>query len=127
MSSSHSQKPVVLLAEDTKAYSNILQTKLLGAGYEVVAVENGAEIFPALEKCKPQLILLDLLMPEQDGFETLRLLKADPKYKNIKVLILTNLSQDEDREKCLALGAEEVFIKSDTALHEIVAKIEKYL
>jgi CheY-like chemotaxis protein len=127
MASSHSQKPLILLAEDTKAYSNILQTKLIGAGYDVVAVENGAEILPALEKCKPQIILLDLLMPEQDGFETLRLLKSDPKHKHIKVLILTNLSQDEDRERCLALGAEEVFIKSDTALYEIVENVQNYL
>ena len=121
------KKYSILIAEDTKAYSNILKTKFIAENFDVVVVENGKLLFPALEVHVPNIIILDLLMPEQDGFETLRLLKLHDKFKKIKVIVLTNLSQEEDKQKCMDLGAEEVFIKSNTPLHEIVDKIKTHL
>ncbi|PIP26262.1 MAG: response regulator, partial [Candidatus Moranbacteria bacterium CG23_combo_of_CG06-09_8_20_14_all_40_16] len=76
---------------------------------------------------KPDLILLDLIMPVKDGFETLKELKADSSLKDVQVIILSNLSQEEDRQRVLNLGAVEYVVKADVSFSEIVKLVKKYL
>jgi len=73
------------------------------------------------------LILLDLIMPVKDGFETLKELKADSSLKDVQVIILSNLSQEEDRQRVLNLGAVEYVVKADVSFSEIVKLVKKYL
>jgi len=71
--------------------------------------------------------LLDLIMPVKDGFETLKELKADSSLKDVQVIILSNLSQEEDRQRVLNLGAVEYVVKADVSFSEIVKLVKKYL
>ena len=71
--------------------------------------------------------MLDLIMPVKDGFETLKELKADSSLKDVQVIILSNLSQEEDRQRVLNLGAVEYVVKADVSFSEIVKLVKKYL
>lgn len=75
----------------------------------------------------PALILLDMMLPKKNGFEVLTEMKAIPKWKNIPVIILSNLGQESDAQKGLALGAVEYLVKADTKINTIVEKVRRYL
>lgn len=117
----------ILVGEDDKFLSKVYKTKLSKAGYEVENAMTGEQVIEMARKKKPDLILLDLIMPIKDGFQTLQELKADPKLKNVKVVILSNLRQEEDRQRVLDLGAEEYVVKANVPFAEILKLIEKYL
>ena len=76
---------------------------------------------------KPNLILLDLVMPIKDGFETLKELKADSSLKDVKVIVLSNLGQDEDIKKAKALGAVDYVVKANVSIQQMMDMIKKYL
>lgn len=118
-------KKKILIIEDEKPMAHALELKLTHAGFEVKAVFNGEEGIKLLQKETYALILLDLVMPNVDGFTVLEILKE----KKIKtpVMVLTNLSQDKDEERTKALGAKEFFIKSNTPIATIVEKVIKLL
>lgn len=117
----------ILVAEDDRFYANIYRIKLTKEGYEVAVVGNGAMALALAQRKTPDLILLDLIMPVKDGFETLKELKADPKLKDVKVLVLSNLGQVDDIQKARDLGAVDYLIKSNVSIHEVVEKVKKYL
>lgn len=119
--------PVILVGEDDRFIANVYKTKLVKEGYQVEHGNNGKEVLRLAREKKPDLILLDLIMPEEDGFETLAELKTDPELKNIKVVVLSNLSQDEDKKKVLKLGAEEYVVKANVSFKEVIKIMEKYL
>ncbi|MDD5626505.1 MAG: response regulator [Patescibacteria group bacterium] len=118
-------KKKILIIEDEKPMARALELKLTHAGFEVKAVFNGEEGIKLLQEETYALILLDLVMPNVDGFMVLEILKE----KKIKtpVMVLTNLSQDKDEERTKALGAKEFFIKSNTTIATIVEKVIKLL
>lgn len=120
-------KKYVLVAEDDKFYSKIYKVKLSKEGIDVEVVGNGDELIQAAKKRKPDLILLDLIMPVKDGFAALSELKADPNLKDIKIVVLSNLGQQEDVEKAKALGADNYLIKSDISVTDMVNKVKSYL
>lgn len=115
----------ILIIEDEKPLANALKLKLTHAGYEVEVASNGEEGVEKLTSKSFNLALLDLVMPKLDGFGVLEQLKA----KNIKVpvIILSNLSQEEDVAKAKSLGAKDFFIKSDTPLAEVIDLVQKNL
>lgn len=115
----------ILVVEDDQILLKALNMELLSSGFDVYSAENGAEGLRVCEKVKPDLILLDLLMPKMNGFEFLEGLKKAK--KKIPVIVLSNLSQDEDKAKATKLGACDYFIKSSTNLSEITKKIQKIL
>ena len=118
---------VILVGEDDKFLSNVYKTKLAKEGFQVEHGTDGKEVLRlALEK-KPDLILLDLIMPVMDGFETLAELKANPETKDIKVVILSNLSQEEDMKKVMALGAVEYVVKANVSFKEVIECAKKHL
>jgi CheY-like chemotaxis protein len=120
-------KKTVLLIEDDGFLASIYSQKLEFEGFEVSFATNGEDGLKLAQKEPPDLILLDILMPRMDGFEVLEKLKADPETKNIKVLVLSNLGQKEDVERCLKLGADGYVIKAHSLPHETVKRIKEIL
>lgn len=119
-------KTKILLIEDDKMLADMYITKFSKEGLEVVRAEDGAKGLELAKKEKPDLILLDIIMPKLDGFAVLRELKKDDTMGGTHVLLLTNLGQSEDVEKGRELGADDYFIKANHTPAEIVEKV-KYL
>ena len=117
----------VLVVEDDPFYSKIYKTKLAKEGIESELVSNGNEALNAVKANRPGLILLDLIMPGKDGFETLAELKADKATENIPVIVLSNLSQAEDIKRILDLGAVEYFVKANIPIQTVIDKTKQYL
>ncbi len=114
---------VVMMVEDDEFLGDLLARKLVKEGAELVHALNGADAFSRLEQKIPDVMTLDMILPGMSGYEILEKLKADPKYAQIPVLMLTNLSQKEDIEKTQKLGVKEFLVKSLYTLDEIIEKI----
>lgn len=117
----------VLLVEDDTFLSSIYKKKFEMEGYKVTTAENGEVGVDQAQKKKPDIILLDVLLPKMDGFTVLEKLKSDAKTKDIPVIMLTNLGQKDDVEKGLSLGAVDYLIKAHFKPAETVEKIKKAL
>jgi DNA-binding response OmpR family regulator len=120
-------KKKVLIIDDDSFLSGIYATKLDIEGFEVATAKDGEEGLKAVEKSVPDLILLDVLMPKLDGFETLKRLKQIEAVKGVPVIMLTNLGQKEDIEKGIEQGAVDYLIKAHFVPAEAVDKIKKVL
>jgi len=120
-------KQKILLTEDDGFLASIYAQKLELEGYEVTLATNGEDGLKLAQKDHPDLILMDLLMPKMDGFEMLEKLKGDAGLKDVPVLVLTNLGQKEDVERCLKLGAAGYIIKAHSLPHETVKRIKEIL
>ena len=117
------KKIFVLVIEDDKFLRELLVHKLASEGFDVQnAIEAGAA-FQILSERKPNIILLDLILPGVDGFEILSRIKADPKIADVPIVILSNLGQKEDLDKAMALGAKDFMVKANFTLDEIVDKV----
>jgi CheY-like chemotaxis protein len=117
----------VLIVEDDSFVKDIYHTKLSQEGYEIIEAGNGVEAMEKLKQTQPDLILLDIVMPYMNGIEVLRELKKDEKLKDIPVVLLTNLSQKEEINEGLSLGAKDYLIKSHFTPTEVLEKIKVYL
>lgn len=117
----------ILVGEDDAFLSKVYKTRLTKEGFTVFHAVNGEELLKLAREKKPDLILSDLIMPVKDGFETLKELKADPELKDIKVIILSNLSQDEDKKRVLDLGAVEYVVKANVSFGDVLAIVRKHL
>jgi len=118
----------VLVVEDDPFYSKIYKTKLEKEKINAQLAGNGDQALDIIKKNGiPELILLDLLMPEKDGFQTVEDLKKDEKTKNIPIIILSNLSQEEDIKKVMDMGVTEYLIKANTPLQTVIDKIKSHL
>lgn len=121
------RKQKILIVEDDKFLCEMYAAKLLEHGFEVDLAGDGEEGLRKIKEQKPDLILLDIVLPKMDGFEVLRALKRDPLLKNVAVIALTNLGQKEEVEKGLGLGAADYIIKAHFTPTEVVAKIKRLL
>jgi DNA-binding response OmpR family regulator len=117
----------ILIVEDDSFVMDIYQTKLSQEGFEVVEAINGVEALKKIKESKPDLVLLDIIMPYMDGLEVLKKIKEDANLKSIPVILLTNLSQKEEVEKGLGLGANDYLIKSHFTPSEVLEKVKIYL
>lgn len=120
-------KPHILLVEDDGFLASIYAQKLEVEGFDVSLATNGADGLKLAKKDVPVLVLLDLIMPKMNGFQVLEQLKQEAETKNVPVLVLSNLGQKEDVERCMALGAAGYIIKAHALPHETVAKIKEIL
>lgn len=120
-------KKKIIIIEDDDIVLKALNIKLLKAGYEVLSAADGEIGLEMIRQENPDLVLLDILMPQMNGFQVLTGLKNDPHTKNIPVVILSNLNQEDDIKKGMKLGALDYFVKSTTSLDEILKKIKKVL
>jgi len=116
----------VLIAEDDIFLVDVYRIKFESNNCKVKIALNGEQAINILKSYSPDIILLDLLMPKKDGFQTLSELKANPKWKHIPVIVTTNLSQSSDQDKALKLGAIDYLVKSNTTLEAIVKKVNTY-
>ncbi len=117
----------ILIAEDDQFISNAYRVKFEKEGFEVLIAGDGEEAIQNLDTFKPDLIILDLVMPKKDGFATLAEIKSSPSFANIPVIVTSNLSQATDFDKAKSLGAVEYLVKSETPIGEIVNKIRTYI
>lgn len=117
----------ILLVEDDSFLSSVYATKFELEGFTVLHASDGEQGLKVTEKNMPNIILLDILMPKMDGFEMLHRLKLDPKLMHIPVVMLTNLGQKEDVERCLKEGAVDYLIKAHFVPGEAVNKVRKIL
>ncbi|HLA26033.1 MAG TPA: response regulator [Patescibacteria group bacterium] len=117
----------ILLVEDDRFLIKAVYTKLTQKGFEVILANDGDEAISKAKTEKPELVLLDMVLPKKSGFEVLRALKGDPKTVSIPVFILSNLAQDQDIQEGKALGAEDYIVKSNTSLSAIVDKVANFL
>lgn len=117
----------ILIVEDEETLRSVLQEKLTRSKYDVFVAKDGVEGFTMAKSKKPDLILLDLVMPKRDGFEVLTMLKDEDDLKNIPVIILSNLEEDENLKKALKLGADDYFVKSEHPISEVVEKVKAHL
>lgn len=122
-----SEAPYVLVVEDDVFYSKIYKTKLAKEKIESQIVSNGNEAMKAAQILRPKLILLDLIMPGKDGFETLAELKADSNLKDVPVIVLSNLSQDEDIKRIMDLGAVEYLVKANVPIQDVIDRVKHHL
>jgi len=128
MSKKEEQKSkTVLLVEDDVFIREIYDKKISLEGYKVELAKNGLEAIKKLEEITPDLILLDIIMPVMDGREVLAKLKSSKKWKNIPVVMLTNLSEKEEIEEELGLGVDEYIVKAHFTPSEVMEKIKKFL
>ena len=117
----------IVLADDEQFITIAYKDGLTRAGFTVVVAHDGAEALDAVRREKPDLVLLDLIMPKMTGFEVLKTLKADTSTANIPVVILSNLSQATDEAEVQKLGATDFLVKSDLSLEELVQRINTLL
>ena len=117
----------ILVAEDDELYGKVYLSKLAKEGYQVFLVLNGKEAIEVAKRERPDLILMDIIMPVMDGFTALKEIKSDPATQNLRVLIMSNLSQDADISKAKEMGAEDYFVKSNISISEFIEKINSML
>jgi len=116
----------ILIVEDEDVLSLVLEEKFKNEGYEVMIASDGEEAQPKAEKFRPDMILLDLILPKKGGLDILKSLKADPELKLIPVIVLSNLEGDETIKTALSLGAIDYFVKTQHPIAEIVEKIGEF-
>ncbi len=116
----------VLVVDDEPNIVLSLEFLMKKEGYEVQSAANGEEAMQAIGKKTPDLILLDVMMPRKDGYEVCQELRANPAWKDIKIIMLTAKGRDVEREKGLALGADD-YITKPFATQEVVEKIRLLL
>lgn len=118
---------VVLLVDDDLTLREMYDERLKAEGFEIIQATNGEEALAKAKESKPNIILLDIMMPKVNGFDVLKQLKEDEELKAIPVIILTALIQDVDRLQGQKLGAADYIVKSETMPGEVIAKIKKAL
>ena len=120
-------KTKILLIEDDTFLAGMYISKLGFENFEILLANDGKQGIKLAEKEKPDLILLDILLPKVDGFEVLKVVKKNDKTKEIPVILLTNLGQKSDVEKGLSLGADDYLIKAHFMPQEVIKKIKDTL
>lgn len=117
----------ILIVEDDRFLRELIKRKLIGEGFEVSEAVDGEEGIKKIKEEKPDLVLLDLILPGIDGFEVLNRAKEDEGVKNIPIVILSNLGQREEIERGLKLGAIDYMVKAHFTPGEIIEKIKAIL
>jgi DNA-binding response OmpR family regulator len=120
-------KKNILLVEDDKFLAEMYANKLTSSDFNVEVAQDGAQAVSLAAEHKPNLILLDVVLPKMDGFEVLQAIKKDKALAAIPIIMLTNLGQKEEVEKGLRFGACDYIIKAHFTPTEVVAKVRKVL
>lgn len=120
-------KHKILIVEDDPLLTKMYTTKFITEGFEVASAADGEEGLAKATAVTPDFIILDVMMPKLSGIDMLTRLRATEAGKNIPVIVLSNLSQEEEAKKALALGAKEYLIKANFTPSEVVTKVRMYL
>jgi two-component system phosphate regulon response regulator PhoB len=117
----------ILLVEDDDTLANVYKTRLHAEGFDLMRVPNGEEALAAAMSYKPDLILLDVMMPKVSGFDVLDILRNTPETTNTKVIMLTALSQESDRQRAVDMGVDDYLVKSQVVIADVVERIKHHL
>lgn len=117
----------ILLVEDDEGLAQVYLTRLDAEGFTVKRVPNGEDALAAALEFKPDLVLLDVMMPKVSGFDVLDILRNTPETTNIKIVMLTALSQESDRERAKSLGVDDYMVKSQVVIADVVDRIKSHL
>lgn len=117
----------ILIIEDEISLRTALKDKFTREGFDVLEASDGVAAVEVAKQNKPDLILLDIIMPKQNGLDVLKAMKTNLALVSVPVFVLTNLSEESNKQETKKLGVEEYLIKSDYSLEEIVSMVKKRL
>lgn len=117
----------ICIIEDEYLLSHAMRMSALGDSFEVYTAGNGKDGLELIRSEKPDLVLLDLMMPEMDGFEVMEAIRKDSSIKDTRVIVLSNDATEESKEKAIKLGAIDYFVKANADLTELAGRITKIL
>lgn len=120
-------KKKILLVEDDVALAAVYKSRLELEGFDIREVNNGEEALSAALEYKPDLILLDAMMPKISGFDVLDILRNTPETAHIRIIMLTALSQPKDKERAEALGVDDYLVKSQVVIGDVVERVKHHL
>ena len=127
MNDDQGPKKKILLVEDDEALANVYRSRLELEGFELNWVGNGEDALSVAMDFKPDLILLDAMMPKISGFDVLDILRNTPETTNIRVIMLTALSQPKDKERAENLGVDDYLVKSQVVIGDVVERVKHHL
>jgi two-component system phosphate regulon response regulator PhoB len=120
-------RKLVMIIEDDRFLSSLVRARLEKDGFKVQQAFDGEEAIAILKETKPDLVVLDLIMPRVTGFEVLEAISISPELNRTPIVILSNLAQDSDVQKAKSLGAVEYFVKVRVSIDDVVSKVMSIL
>jgi DNA-binding response OmpR family regulator len=121
------QPKKILLVEDDNNLADVYSTRLTNEGFDILRVADGEEALASAIKYKPDLVLLDIMMPKVSGFDVLDILRNTPETANLKIIMVTARGQDADRERANKLGADDYLVKSQVIIADLVDRVKQHL
>ena len=117
----------ILLVEDDDALANVYVMRLQAEGMDIRRVANGEDALAAILSFRPDLVLLDVMMPKVSGFDVLDIIRNTPEVANVKIVMLTALSQESDKARAVSLGVDDYLVKSQVVIADVVDRIKFHL
>jgi DNA-binding response OmpR family regulator len=117
----------ILLVEDDDALASVYLTRLQAEGFDTHRVANGEDALAETLTYRPDLVLLDVMMPKVSGFDVLDILRNTPETANLKIIMLTALSQESDKERADTLGVDDYLVKSQVVIADVIERIRHHL
>ncbi|HXY17936.1 MAG TPA: response regulator [Candidatus Nitrosopolaris sp.] len=117
----------ILLVEDDNNLADVYLTRLKAEGFDVRRVADGEEALSAAIEYKPDLVVLDIMMPKVGGFDVLDILRNTPETTNLKIIMVTARGQDSDRQRAENLGVDDYLVKSQVVIADIITRIKQQL
>ena len=117
----------ILLVEDDEVLASVYRARLEMEDFEVMEVHDGEQALTAALNYRPDLIILDAMMPKISGFDVLDILRNTPETMNLQIIMLTALSQESDRERAEKLGVDEYLVKSQVMISDVIEKVREHL
>lgn len=117
----------ILLVEDDEVLASVYRARLEMEDFEVMEVHDGEQALTVALKYRPDLIILDAMMPKISGFDVLDILRNTPETMNLQIIMLTALSQESDRERAEKLGVDEYLVKSQVMISDVIEKVREHL
>jgi PAS/PAC sensor hybrid histidine kinase len=117
----------ILLVEDDEVLASVYRARLEMEDFEVMEVHDGEQALTAALKYRPDLMILDVMMPKISGFDVLDILRNTPETMNLQIIMLTALSQESDRERAEKLGVDEYLVKSQVMISDVIEKVREHL
>ena len=117
----------ILIIEDEELLYNLLQRKLSEEGYEASVAKDGVEGMKMIKEMKPDLVLLDIVMPNKNGFEVMDEMQADERLKHIPIIVISNSGQPVEIDKAKESGARDWLIKTEFDPQEVIEKVKKQI
>lgn len=121
------RKHKILLVEDDESLASVYIERFEAEGFDVRHVANGEEALTNAIEFKPELILLDVMMPKISGFDVLDILRNTPETANVRIVMLTALSQEKDKERAKEMGVDDYLVKSQVVIADVVDRVRYHL